>query len=49
MNAKKASMNLRRSGVWSIYDFHSAETATDVSDDADDDFEDDFGPAMLKE
>ena len=48
MNAWKASMNLRRSGVWSRYDFQSVDTATEVSDDEDDGFEDDFGPAMLK-
>jgi hypothetical protein len=32
MNAKKASMSLRRSGVCCMYDFQSVDTAIDVSE-----------------
>lgn len=46
MNAKKASMNLRRSGVCCKYDFRSADTVCETPEDVA--CEDVFEPAMLR-
>lgn len=45
MNAKNASMNLRRSGVCCKYDFHSADTVCDTPEGVV--CEDAFGPAIF--